>query len=175
MKTYIILLRGINVSGKNRLKMEELKTMLKKHNLKNCQTYIQSGNIVLTTNLSKNELKHLIEKQLLNEFSIETEALIFNRQELLDIFNSPNYQKEETKQRYFTFLNTIPGKENLDQLTSITYPLDSFTNEKNVIYINCPGGYGKTKLNNNFFEKKLGIKATTRNYNTVKKLIDLSE
>ncbi|WP_139956407.1 DUF1697 domain-containing protein [Flavicella sediminum] len=175
MTTFIVLLRGINVSGKNRLKMQDLLAMLAKHQLKNCQSYIQSGNLIVKTKLSKGDLKNLIEEQLLQEFSIETEALVFSKVELLQICTSINYQNEPTKERYYTFLTRTPNKECLLAAASIDTANDSFVCNETTIYIHCPGGYGKTKLSNNFFEKKLKCKATTRNYNTLNKLLLLSQ
>lgn len=171
MSDYIIFIRGINVSGKNILKMKLLKETLLKYDFTNVQTYIQSGNVFIQdSTLSKNALKLQIEDILEKDFNIQTTVLIQTVEEVKILLTQIPFSTENTKQLYFTFIDSIPNNETVLQLKGNDYKGDQFTISKNCIYIQCINGFGKTKLNNNFFEKKLSVKATTRNYNTLVKM-----
>ena len=75
---------------------------------------------------------------------------------------------------YVTFLDKIPEKILSENIKSFSYPPDKFIHINREIYIYCPDSYGNTKLTNNFFEKKLNVSATTRNWKTVNKLAELA-
>ena len=81
------------------------------------------------------------------------------------------YKEVDTKQQYFTFLSE---KTNITEI-EVSAKDDEFTIQEDVVYVNAVGGYGKTKLNNNFFENKLKVIATTRNLKTTLKLLELSK
>ena len=91
--------------------------------------------------------------------------------------NNPFLQATETdiSKLHVTFLNELPSKENLEKLNSANAGNDKFEIINDVVYLHCPDGYGNTKLNNTFFENKLKVRATTRNWNTVIKLSKLYE
>lgn len=176
MNNYIIFLRGINVSGKNILKMQLLKNSLKAKHFPKVQTYIQSGNILIpNTTLSPLEIKTIIETTLSNEFGINSNCFVFKELQLTEIYNNIPFLTENTKEIYFTFIEHLPAIEILNPLQEQNYKGDEFSATKNCIYIKCINGFGKTKLNTNFFEKKLQTEATTRNYNTLLKMITLAK
>lgn len=71
MEKYIVLLRGINVSGKNKLPMAELRDLLNNLDFKNVETYIQSGNIILESNKTKSVICKLIKKKIFAQFGYD--------------------------------------------------------------------------------------------------------
>jgi uncharacterized protein (DUF1697 family) len=73
-----------------------------------------------------------------------------------------------------TLLSNKPNENDIVPLKTLSKNEDTFINVDKTIYLYCPNGYGKTRLNNNLFEKKLKIAATTRNWNTISKLVELS-
>jgi uncharacterized protein (DUF1697 family) len=79
------------------------------------------------------------------------------------------------KRLYVTFLSEIPAKKNIESIKSFDFSPDQFLIIGKEVYLCVPNGYGETKLSNNFFEKKLKVNATTRNWNTVRKLLELAE
>lgn len=174
MTTYIILLRGINVSGKNILKMADLKMSLTKHGFVNCKTYIQSGNITISSKKDKPSIKTIIEEILIKKFNIKTSCFVTTKTEFETMLKHLPFPSDKPKELYFTFFNETPKKEHIENLKLANKTNDQFKIRDKTIYIQCVNGYGKSKLTNVFFENKLGLKATTRNYNTVKKLIELS-
>lgn len=172
MKTYIVLLRGINVSGKNKIPMAELRELLSNFGFKNVKTYIQSGNIVLDSEETKSKVCKKIKKSISLRYDYDVPVLVRTIKEWKKaIDNNPYLERQEQKKMYFTFLKNIP-KETLIEVHKA--PGDEFTIIGDVVYLYCEGGYGNTKLSNNLFEKKLKTKATTRNYNTTIKLLTLA-
>ena len=175
MKKYILFLRGINVSGKNMISMKELKSYFEGIGFEDVVTYIQSGNIVFNFQETSHEnLKTQIESLILQKFGLQIVAFITQKTALESILeNQPFKNIEDTKQIYFTFLERELTKEETQKLTSNQALPDEYVVSQDVIYINCINGYGKTKLTNTFFEQKLKISATTRNWNTLVKMIEL--
>ncbi len=178
--TYIALLRGINVSGSNKIKMAELKQLFLDLGYKDVSTYIQSGNVIFTSNIKEPILiEDTIISAISKHFGYAIKVLVLTKNELTTIFNSnPFLAKDPTldiSKLYVTILNTkrdlavIPPIEILIETSD-----DEFQLIENTIYLYCPNGYGKTKLNNNLFEKKLKVSATTRNWNTISKLVELN-
>ncbi len=74
---------------------------------------------------------------------------------------------------YFSVLSEKPKAQKVRELSAQKFPPDTFYISSDVVYVYCPKGYGISRLSNIFFEKRLGVSATTRNYNTMKKLTEL--
>ena len=169
---FIILLRGINVSGKNKLPMQDLRDLLNALGFENVQTYIQSGNIVLSSEEDKQVVAEKIKEAIKTKFDYDIPVLVKTITEWEKVIENNPYKEVEPKQQYFTFLSEIP-KEKEIAVTNIKE--DEYLVIEDVVYVNAVGGYGKTKLNNNLFEKKLGVIATTRNLKTTMKLLTLAK
>ncbi len=171
MKTYIVLLRGINVSGKNKLPMVDLRELLNDLGFQNIQTYIQSGNIILDSDESKVEVCQKIKQGIAAKFEYEVPVLARTVLEWKEIIENYPFSIENEKIVAFTFLDKIVSEANIE-VKGINE--DIYKIEKDVVYLNCPSGFGKTKLTNNLIEKKLNVVATTRNYKTTIKLLALA-
>lgn len=180
MKTYIALLRGINVSGKNKIKMTELKSLFVDLGYHDVLTYIQSGNLIFKSSIKEAILiEDTIISAILKRFGYAIKVLILNKDELTALFNSnPFLAKDPTmdiSKLHVTLLNKEPDFVGMPHIKIIVSTIDDeFEQIENTIYLYCPNGYGNTKLNNNFFEKKLNTDATTRNWKTITKLVELS-
>lgn len=176
MKTYFVLLRGINVSGKNIIKMAALKDALLAAQFKNVTTYIQSGNIILSSDLTKKEVSAKIQQLINDEFQLQIAVFCLN---VLDmetaLQNNPFANETEGNKIFFTFLSDTPQPELINALESIDFGDDLFKIINNVLYFYLPSGMSTSKLNNNFFEKKLKVTSTGRNLNTINKLLQLAE
>jgi len=179
MNKYIVLLRGINVSGKKLIKMKELQQHLLSIGFTNVKTYIQSGNIILETCLVDiKEIKSQINNLLQNIYGFTVEIFITDSnyiQKSLD--NNPFLEYKNQNKVYLGFLVDIPNDEKLNILI-IEYKTNKFGEElfkiiDNTLYFYLPNGQANSKFSNNYFEKKLGISITTRNINTCNKLIEL--
>lgn len=177
MKTYIALLRGINVSGKNSLKMAVLKQLATDLNLVNVQTYIQSGNLIFQSEeLDPTLLSQQIHQAIFMELGLTIPILTFTVDSFKTILNqNPFSQTEEQEQLYLTFFEAIPHSPNLEAIQAKKATEELLHYSDSVLYLVAALGYGKTKLSNTFLEKKLHVSATTRNYKTCLKLLELAE
>jgi uncharacterized protein (DUF1697 family) len=179
MPTYISLLRGINVSGQKMIAMKDLVKVYESLGFTDVTAYIQSGNLVFKTasKAKPASVASSIEKAILEKFGFEVPVHILSHEDLQAAIDGNIFLRrkgiDETR-LYFTFLEKEPEEEKIKNINLPATP-DEFIVKGKVIYLYCPGGYGNTKLSNTFFENKLKLKATTRNLNTVKKLIELSE
>ena len=179
MQTYISILRGINVSGQKLIKMDALRKMFEDIKFKKVKTYIQSGNVIFESSKSTIEsLEKKIMKGIKESFGFDVPVLVKDLSELKIVLkNNPflKKQNEDVSKLHVTFLSEIPSKENVEKIQAGNYGADEFVLEGKNIYLFCPNGYGNTKLTNNFFENKLKLSATTRNWKTVNELVSIAE
>lgn len=179
MITYISLLRGINVSGKRRITMEELSRIYQALNFTNVETYLQSGNVVFQSEeQDKDKLSLAIEAEIEKNFGFPIKVFVrcigdFARIIAGNPFTSAKYL--EPVKIHVTFLDKTPSGNVLADLKNPNEDGDEFFAVGKKVYIYCPNGYGRTKLNNNFFEGRFGMPATTRNWKTVKTLYEIAK
>lgn len=171
---YVALLRGINVSGQKIIKMEVLKKMFERLNFEQVKTYIQSGNVIFESNiLETNKLAERIIEEIEIEFGFQVPVLVKKISELQEIISHnpySNLNEDELKRLYIVLLKNPAEQFLIEQLNSIDYAPEEFHITEKAIYFYCPSGYGKSKIDNNFFEKKLKVVATTRNWKTMNAL-----
>ena len=180
MTKQIAILRGINVGGKRKILMADLKTMFSALGFEDVQTYIQSGNVIFNSKSKDNdmEMANKIEQSISKIYGFEVPVIVRTVNELNDaISNNPFFNKKETdiERHHLTFLKEVPEKENLEKIKSYTYLPDKFEIKEKNVFIYCSGKYSDSKFTNKFFENKLKISATTRNWKTVLKLSELSK
>lgn len=177
MKKYIAILRGINVSGSKMIKMDNLTTSMAELKFTDIETYIQSGNIVFEYHeTNENILAKIITDKIQSDFGFNVPVIVKKAEELNSIINNNpfiNNRNEPVDTLHVTFFPEYPENALLTGLAVTGSNADEFFIAGNVVYIFCPNGYGRTKLNNNFFENKLKIPATTRNWKTVIKLAEM--
>lgn len=174
MKTYIALLRGINVGGHKKVPMAELRDVLTKAGLQKVQTYIQSGNVVFQSTEKTKELEDKIQNAILAYFGFEVSVIVKTRSELQTIFDACPFEKEIKVKTYFILLNKIPNAELVNEVKGITYENEEVVIIKDCLYFYSLLGFGQTKFNMNSYERKLKVIGTSRNYNTMVKLLSLS-
>lgn len=168
---YIVLLRGINVSGKNKLPMADLRALLSELGYQNIQTYIQSGNIILDSEKEKSILEKEIKEGIKSRFGYDVPVISRTVEGVINAIENNPYPVENEKVIAVIFLS--------DAVTMTAIEInkaddDKFTVLKDVVYIYCPNGFGRSKLTINVFEKKLNVIATSRNWRTTSKLLELA-
>ena len=174
MNTYIALLRGINVSGQKKIPMAELRKLLSDSGFKNVQTYIQSGNAIFqSSEENKSVLENTIQKAVLSHFGFDVPILVRTETEIQNILETCPFFEEKKTNSYFSLLHSIPNKSLIEETHLISYPNEEFHITNHCVYFFSSAGYGNAKCNNNFFERKLKVSATTRNYKTMVKLLSL--
>lgn len=177
MNRKIGILRGINVGGKRKILMADLKSMCEELGLKKVTTYIQSGNLIFNSDKPNSELENELEKAITEKYGFDVPVIVRTQKELENsINNNPFFEKDaDIKQLHLTFLKKKPSKENIEKALTFNYKLDKFKIDNKNVFIFCAGKYHESKLTNNFFEKQLKVGATTRNWKTVMKLSELSK
>lgn len=173
--TYVALLRGINVNGKNKIKMSALRETLEAHGFKKVQTYIQSGNIIFESEEKETFLyNNLLEELLLKEFSLQVPVIVLTPLLLHHIMGNYPFSSLQLEQSYFTLISEAPSPGALKLLLESTPDDEQLQLQNKCVYFYSAKTYGRAKMNTNAIEKVLKVKATTRNYRTLKKLVDLT-
>jgi len=178
MSIYIALLRGINVSGYNKIKMTELKLLFINEGFNDITTYIQSGNVIFKSDESDtNKLEKQLIKAIKLQFNYSISVLILAEEKLQTIYTSnPFLQRSniDISKLYVTLLNDAPFKEGIPLLKSYSTKQEEFYIDNKTVYLYYPNGYGRSKLTNNVIESKLKTSATSRNWKTISKLVELN-
>jgi uncharacterized protein (DUF1697 family) len=176
---YIALLRGINVSGKNSIKMVELTAMMEALKFKNIKTYIQSGNIVFSDNSDDTrKLEAKIKAAILKTFGHTVPVLVIEASIFTEVIKKNPYLKATKSDSAFwhvTLLSEAPESEKVKLLQGGDFGSTTFKYVDKAIYLYTPDGYGNTKLSNTFLENKLKVSATTRNWKTMLTLQEMVE
>jgi uncharacterized protein (DUF1697 family) len=178
MTTLISLLRGINVGGHKKVKMADLKTLYASLDFDNVTTYVQSGNIVFQSDAPLASLPVLINDAIETSFGFSTDILIRTMADWRRLIEENPFSKDsnmDVSKLYATLLTETPSQQAINALSEIKAQPDHYHLNGQTIYLHCLNGYGRTKLSNNFWEKKLKIRATTRNWKTVNRLFAIAE
>ncbi|MFN2260531.1 MAG: DUF1697 domain-containing protein [Psychroflexus sp.] len=175
MKTKIALLRGINVGGKQKILMADLRQLLEKSGFENPKTYIQSGNIIFQSELENADISEKIGEIITKNYAFEVPIFVKSLDVLKKIIDENPFTKVAAIEHlHLTFLKDKPKKSEIENIKTFDFPTDKFIINEDYIYLYCEGPYHKTKLNNHFFEKKLNTGATTRNWKTTLKLLEIA-
>jgi uncharacterized protein (DUF1697 family) len=177
MNTFVALLRGINVGGKTLIKMPELKSLLAEMGFEDVTTYIQSGNVVFKSSTGDpGKLAAAIEERIAETFGLDVTVLIRTPAELTEIaIHNPFEGREaDVTKLHVVFLGDRPASNAVAELDPDRSPPDEFAVRGREIYLHLPNGAGRSKLTVDYFEKRLGLRATARNWKTLTKLIELA-
>lgn len=179
MKTHLALLRGINVSGHNMIKMEALKAALENIGFQNVETYIQSGNVFVDADeTNAPSVGFAIKQEIFKAFGHEVPVVVVGKEDLEACLKNNLYLKEkdcDLKKLYVAFIGKELSSGALNDLRISQFKPDEAAIDKTRIYIKYAVGAGKTRLDQRYIEKKLNTVATIRNWNTVTKLLELFE
>jgi uncharacterized protein (DUF1697 family) len=179
MTTHLALLRGINVSGHNMIKMELLKSCLEAIGFQNVQTYIQSGNIFVDS-VEENAaaVGFKIKQEIFKTFGYDVANVMITKKDLEACFSNNLYLKEaavDYKKLYVAFVSKELRSESINDLKISQFKPDEAHIDTTRIFIKYAVGAGKTRLDQKYIEKKLALTATIRNWNTVTQLLQLYE
>jgi uncharacterized protein (DUF1697 family) len=167
--TYVALLRGINVGGAHKVPMSDLRTLFETLGHADVRTYIQSGNVVFTAKAgTPARVRAALEKSVAGEFGFDVTVLLRTAPELAATMKRNPYGEDA----YVTFLEEPADATKVKAIDPAPFAPDEFAVHGREVFVTCPNGYGRTKINNTFFERKLATKATTRNWRTVTTLYD---
>ena len=174
---YLSLIRGINMVGHNSMKMAELRELYASLKFEEVTTYIQSGNVVFVSTMTDTDkISTLIKAEIQKVFDYDVWVLTMAKEAFIKVFEQNPFVDENTeniKPFHVTLLSGTPDEDGLKLIQEKDFGEDVFELGNDCVYLNCPNGYGRTKLTNNFFEKKLKVRGTTRNWRTMTKLFGL--
>lgn len=178
MATFVAMLRGINVSGQKSIRMPDLKALFESLGFSQVETYVQSGNVVFHAAEGHSaSLAATIAAQIESSYGFEVAVFIRDAADLLRIVaGNPFVQRNaDPTKLHITFLDHAPAEADLSQMKPPNDETDEFLTGPQEIFLFCPNGYGRTKLSNSFFERKLKMSATTRNWKTVNTLLGMAK
>ena len=175
MKTYIVLLKGINVGGHRKVPMAELRILLANIGFQEVTTYIQSGNVVLkSSEMDATTIESAIKAAILEHFQFEVSVMVKTPKALQRIFENSPFSETILPSSYFMLLHSLPTKDAVAEASEKHYENETYHIIDDCIYYYAEKGMGKAKFNANLFERKLNTFITARNYNTMRKLLSLS-
>lgn len=178
MPIFISMLRGINVSGQKLIKMNDLKNLYESFGFEEVITYVLSGNVIFKSDERDTALlARDLAAKIKEAFAFDVDIIIKTVSEFQLIIDKNPYVQDLNKAVsgiYITFLSSMPDKVDVKAIKSKRQVDEDVEFFNEAIYLYCPGGYGKTKLTNNFFESKFKVVATTRNWKTVNALLEIA-
>jgi uncharacterized protein (DUF1697 family) len=180
MAVGISLLRGVNMTGHNKIKMTDLISLYRKLGFKDAETYIQSGNVIFSfdDNLHIQNIASEIESKILKKFRFTIPVLLRTTEEIKKVISAnPFYNVKDFDPAKLSviFLYEEPSNVQVEKVKYIDYPPDKFKIIGKEIFIYCPNGFGKTKLYTNFFENKMKVTGTARNWKTINTLLQIAD
>jgi uncharacterized protein (DUF1697 family) len=148
--------------------------------LTDAETFIQSGNVIFskTGDITPAALSVNIEQAILEKYNFIVPAMIRTHQELSNLFSLNPYLGEtgfDPSKMAVIFLHEEPSDIQIQKVKNIDYPPDRFNIIGKEIFIYCPNGFGRTKLYTNFFEKKMVVTGTARNWKTITTILKILE
>jgi uncharacterized protein (DUF1697 family) len=177
MQTYVALLRAINLGSRNKISMADLRKLFETLGSEDVQTYVQSGNVVFRNRIrSASEVERSIEERINRDLRLDVTVLVRTAAQLVKVVAGNPFAKGGTdpKTLHVTFLADSADRSRVRDLDPQRAGPDEFRVQTREIFLHCPNGYGRSRLTNAYFEKRLGVAATTRNWRTVTKLAELA-
>lgn len=173
---HLALLRGINVGGKNKLPMADLRGILESLGCEDVRTYIQSGNVVFrASSKARKGLEGRLSESIASTLGLTIPVLIRSAEEVEEAVARNPFQgpKFEPKHLHFGFLADRPTAAARKSLDPNRSPGDRFEVLDRCLYLHCPNGLARTKLTNAYFDRALGTVSTVRNWKTTQKLLEM--
>ena len=180
MIKYVAFLRGINVGGKKLIKMEDLRRVVESIGLKSVRTFIASGNVLFeTAQTNRDALTRKIEKKLLTAFGHDVPVVLQTIDELKDILRAGPFKKIKPGADVMMCVTLLAGEPKGSPklpLQSVIENLEVLAIKNRAAFILCRRKKnGMFSFPNNFFEKEFGVTATTRQWNTINRIVDFAD
>lgn len=174
MKPYVILLRGVMPTGKNKVPMAQLRTALAAAGLLDVQTYIQSGNVIARSDLERLPLEQLVHDVIAREIGAEIAVIARTAEEYRRVLDANPFPLADPSRLYFSLLSAQPAQKLLDELLATDFSPEEVKIIDDVIYTLYATKQSDSRFHNNFYESRLKVAITTRNFNTTARLVAMS-
>ena len=176
MPVCIALLRGINLGGHKKIKMDLLRKSFERLGCRTVQTYINSGNLVFESDDCGASFCQTAEDRILADFGFSSPVLVRTPAEFAKAMKNSPFAKDkgmDPSRLFVVFLSTSPAKAAIEKLAGFPAGTARFRCIGKELHLYCPDGMGRTKLPN--FDKVLSVNATARNWNTVSRLYEMAQ
>lgn len=174
MNRWIVLLRGVTPTGKNRVPMAALREVLSNDGFKQVRSWIQSGNLLVDTPLDRQQTHVRIEGLLAGQMGVSLAVIIKTVQEIEDILAHMPFDGLDLARVFYGLFNDKPASDKVRATSAIDLGEDRLIITDEALYAFIPGSAAKSKLNNATLQRKLGITLTLRNRNTLTKLVEMA-
>jgi uncharacterized protein (DUF1697 family) len=177
MARLIALLRGVNLASRNRVAMADLRRLMGELGYEDARTLLQSGNVVFTADEEPDAAARRIERAIAAELGLDIGVLVRTRDELARVVERNPLRESATEGKWYmvVFLSAEPDRAALAAIDAAGFEPEVFAADGREIYVWFPAGVQKARLTHAFWEKRLGVTATARNWNTVEKLLALAD
>ncbi len=174
--TFVALIRGINLGARNRVSMADLRALVEGLGCEEVRTYVQSGNVVFRSRAGAAKLRRELEDAIRRTLGLDVTVLVRTKAELTRVAARNPFRAAgaDPATLHVTFLAERPDRGRVRELSERSVDPDELRVDGAQVYLHCPNGYGRSKLGNDFFERALGVPATTRNWRTVTALAELA-
>ena len=171
---YAALVRGINVGGNGTLPMSELVAIFQKLECADVKTYVTSGNVVFSAPAAlAKKVPAAVTAAVDKKLGFAPAVVVRDARELADVVAHAPFPTDVGKMLHVAFLSAKPTSP-LSALEAVASGGERLALRGRELYMFMPNGVGKSKLNNTVLERKLGVVATMRNWNTVVKLAEMT-
>ena len=176
MARHVVLLRGINIGSRNRVSMPKLREVLEGAGFGDVKTYLQSGNVVLSTPKKADAVRRECERLIERELGLDIDVVVRSRAELAKVVErDPLGKVAKNPKRYqVSFLAGRPPAGLKGKLEAAAVESERFVIHGREVYAWHPDGVARSKLWALLAGKQLGVTATSRNWTTVTKLLELA-
>jgi uncharacterized protein (DUF1697 family) len=175
MTRYIVLLRAVMPSGRNKVPMAQLRQALSEGGFEHARTYIQSGNALVDTTLSAREVERRVRALIREHIGPDLAVVARTPAQVRKVLEDNPFRDGYEQSRVFFVLSaTRPPAAKVRALLAEDLGEEQLAIVGSCAYLYIPGTYGRNRLSNNFIEKKLGVTATMRNRNTLTRLVEMS-
>ncbi|HSC91935.1 MAG TPA: DUF1697 domain-containing protein [Gaiellaceae bacterium] len=171
---YVALLRGVNLGPRNKVAMADLRATCESVGCTDVTTYIQSGNVVLSSRRTAAGLRTTLERAIADQLGVSSTVVVRTRAQLARVLQANPFPRADPKELHVGFLAEPPARRAAASLADVSFPPDEFELRGTELYFRYPNGMGRSKLAAFPFDRRLDVPVTVRNWRTVTKLHELS-
>ena len=177
MAQHILLLRGINLAGRNRVAMPALRDVLAEAGFGEVRTYLQSGNVVLSSTANADAVVRKVKRLIAKEFGLDIAVVTRTRSQLAQVVKRNPLGKVATSPKLYqvSFLDAKPSRDVIQRVEETAAPNEQVVAIGREIYAWHPDGVGRSPLWTLLAGQRLGVTATARNWTTVTSLLTLAD
>jgi uncharacterized protein (DUF1697 family) len=172
----ILLLRGINIGPNKRIAMPQLRALLTDAGFEDVQTYVQSGNVVLTSTAKQDKVGARSEELIAERFGFDVDVIVRSRDELAEVVRlNPLADVADNPKRYqVSFCDGEPDPAAVERIAALAAPSEKLVAIGRELYAWHPEGVARSKMWNKLAGSGLGVRSTARNWTTVTTLLEMA-